>query len=105
MFLVFERKVRVDFDGASTLGVTAVVPCLVRPATITKLNYSMTATIMKDAELGFLAQLATQPFAPSPPNSGLPLANRVLFSPRKGGASMPHNVTLVRYTHEAQQSL
>jgi CRP-like cAMP-binding protein len=57
MFLVFRGMVSLDFgvDAATGLATTWGPGALVGlPATLTKTNYSMTATVIEDAELGFL---------------------------------------------------
>ncbi len=57
MFLVLSGTVNLDFgvDGAAALGSTCGPGALVGlPATLSGGNYSMTATVTDDAELGFL---------------------------------------------------
>jgi CRP-like cAMP-binding protein len=54
MFVVFSGKVSLDFGVDSSLVRTYGIGALVGlPATITRRNYSMTATVTEDAELGF----------------------------------------------------
>jgi CRP-like cAMP-binding protein len=57
MFLVIRGTVRLDFgvDTSTTLGNVCGRGALVGlPATLSRGNYSMTATLTEDAELGFL---------------------------------------------------
>jgi CRP-like cAMP-binding protein len=57
MFLVFRGTVSLDFgvDASTALGTAWGPGALVGlPATLTRTNYSMTATVTEDAELGFL---------------------------------------------------
>lgn len=59
MFLVLEGSVSLDFgvDGTSPLNGTYGAGALVGlPATLTGRNYSMTATVTDDAELGFISR-------------------------------------------------
>jgi CRP/FNR family transcriptional regulator, cyclic AMP receptor protein len=61
MFLVLSGTVRLDFgvDGSAALASTYGVGALVGlPATLTGRDYSMTATVTDDAELGFLTTQA-----------------------------------------------
>ena len=63
MFLILTGTVRLDFgvDGAAGLASTNGPGALVGlPATLTKRDYSMTATVTDDAELGFLTAEALQ---------------------------------------------
>jgi len=54
IFLVFSGKVSLDFGVDSPLARTYGPGALVGlPATVTGRNYSMTATVTEDAELGF----------------------------------------------------
>jgi CRP-like cAMP-binding protein len=59
MFVVFSGKVSLDFGVDSSLVRTYGAGALVGlPATITGRNYSMTATVTEDAELGFWSSTA-----------------------------------------------
>jgi CRP-like cAMP-binding protein len=59
MFVVFSGKVSLDFGVDSSLVRTYGIGALVGlPATITGRNYSMTATVTEDAELGFWSSTA-----------------------------------------------
>lgn len=61
MFLILSGTVRLDFgvDGSAVLDSTHSVGALVGlPATLTKRNYTMTATVTDDAELGFVTSQA-----------------------------------------------
>jgi CRP-like cAMP-binding protein len=59
MFVVFGGKVSLDFGVDSSLVRTYGAGALVGlPATITGRNYSMTATVTEDAELGFWSPVA-----------------------------------------------
>ena len=54
MFVVLSGKVSLDLGVDSDLGRTCGPGALVGlPSTLTRLNYSMTATVTEDAELGF----------------------------------------------------
>ena len=54
MFVVLSGKVSLDLGVNSVLGRTCGPGALVGlPSTLTRLNYSMTATVTEDAELGF----------------------------------------------------
>src|SRR5437868_6227154 len=58
MFLVLSGKVKLDFgvDAAASLGSTCGPGALVGlPATLSGNNYSMTATVADDAELGLIS--------------------------------------------------
>ena len=57
MFLVIRGEVRLDFgvDASPALGSTCGPGALVGlPATLSRANYSMTATVTEDSQLGFL---------------------------------------------------
>lgn len=61
MFLILSGTVRLDLgvDGSAVLASTHSVGALVGlPATLTKRNYTMTATVTDDAELGFVTSQA-----------------------------------------------
>lgn len=61
MFLILKGTVTLDFgvDSASALNGTYGPGVLVGlPATLTRRNYSMTATVTDDAELGFISSQA-----------------------------------------------
>lgn len=55
MFVVFSGKVSLDLGVDSIMGRSYGAGALVGlPSTLTRQNYSMTATVTEDAELGFL---------------------------------------------------
>jgi CRP/FNR family transcriptional regulator, cyclic AMP receptor protein len=61
MFLVIKGTVRLDFgvDASTALGNLCGPGALVGlPATLSRTNYSMTATVTEDAQLGFLTPQA-----------------------------------------------
>ena len=61
MFLVMKGTVRLDFgvDASTALGNICGPGALVGvPATLSRTNYSMTATVTEDAQLGFLTPQA-----------------------------------------------
>jgi len=59
MFVVISGKVNLDFGVDSPLARSYGPGALLGlPATITRSNYSMTATVTEDAELGFLTSTA-----------------------------------------------
>jgi CRP-like cAMP-binding protein len=61
MFLVLKGKVSLDFgvDGSNPLNTSYGPGALVGlPATLTGHNYSMTATVTEDAEVGFISMKA-----------------------------------------------
>jgi CRP/FNR family transcriptional regulator, cyclic AMP receptor protein len=63
MFLILSGRVSLDFgvDSAAGLASTYGPGALVGlPATLTKRNYSMTATVTDDAELGYLTNQALE---------------------------------------------
>ena len=63
MFVVIRGTVGLDFgvDSSAGLATTYGEGALIGlPATLTKRNYSMTATVTQDAELGFLSTQALQ---------------------------------------------
>jgi len=63
MFIILRGTVRLDFgvDGAVAVASVCGPGALVGlPATLTKRHYSMTATVMTDAELGFLTSEALE---------------------------------------------
>lgn len=59
MFVVFSGKVSLDLGLDSIVSRTYGAGALVGlPSTLTRQNYSMTATVMEDAELGFVTPKA-----------------------------------------------
>lgn len=61
MFVVFSGKVSLDLGIDSIVGRSYGAGALVGlPSTLTRQNYSMTATVMEDAELGFVTPEALE---------------------------------------------
>lgn len=76
MFLVLEGKVSLDFgvDGSNPLNTSYGPGALIGlPATLTGHNYSMTATVTEDAEVGFISMKALQDLLRSRPEFCQPL--------------------------------
>ena len=70
MFLILKGKVSLDFgvDGSNPLNTSYGPGALVGlPASVTGHNYSMTATVTEDAEVGFISMKALQELLGSRP--------------------------------------